>query len=509
MRRAAEREKHWKEMVDEEHKVVTSVAWYLQVELLRTKQVPEYTTMTTMKMSPDFWEGVLKGASTVYHNMYRNMATSKFVVSDIPDNPYNGRIGYIQGYDKNREGYQVIVCPKHSRDVRNGTSMFIRTKYMIPMLKRNTSSELWQKASKLIPKQETCTVDIKNWNQDQPDMKVKFRHVIYERLVAMYGFRENYEVAADTMLRTLSHAFEMADKEEQERIAREKFEHEAAMEAFFKSRVPVTSRPRREDKRSVPSINGKRNVQLRAVLTAKTEHFRSIINGREISCVGDHLFTFPFVTSDNSLLNCSEESSLFNIHGNEGNQDDSLFLDSNEPCPIVITSASMESLSPGNDIDEDVLNFCLNWMTGNTQAMKTFQTNALRVILGSRPGRWLRYFNGIDIFTPNVLLLPYDESGRKSLFVVVGAQNIQDYNKRTFRGSRPCILHFDPCNSSYGKHNSNHIADKIRTWLNAIWRRRESDRSDLVLPFHKRSLPLAKLSCECTFFSRRQLLRRE
>ena len=48
MRRAAEREKHWKEMVDEEHIAVTSIAWYLQVELLRTKQVPEYTTMTTI-----------------------------------------------------------------------------------------------------------------------------------------------------------------------------------------------------------------------------------------------------------------------------------------------------------------------------------------------------------------------------------------------------------------------------------------------------------------------------
>ena len=42
------------------------------------------------------------------------------------------------------------------------------------MLRRNTSSELWQKASKLMPKQETCTVNIKNWSQDQPDMKVKF-----------------------------------------------------------------------------------------------------------------------------------------------------------------------------------------------------------------------------------------------------------------------------------------------------------------------------------------------
>ena len=150
--------------------------------------------------------------------------------------------------------------------------MFIKTKYMIPMLRRSTS-ESWQRSFKLIPRQETCTANIENWNAEEPGIQVKFRHVIFERLISMYGFRENYEIAADTMLRTLMHAFEMSDKEVQERVAKEKTEHEAVMTSFFESHAPVLSRPRKVIRSSATLMNKKRNVQVRAVFKAKVEHF--------------------------------------------------------------------------------------------------------------------------------------------------------------------------------------------------------------------------------------------
>ncbi len=95
----------------------------------------------------------------------------------------------------------------------------------------------------------------------------------------------------------------------------------------------------------------------------------------------------------------------------------------------------------------------------------------------------------IDIFDYNMLLMPFHSQGQTSLFAIVGAKYIRDYTKIGFSKNRPCILHFDPNNSSLSKHDPRRVADRLRTWLNRLWRKRKSN--DLLsMPFQKRTMPL-------------------
>ena len=76
---------------------------------------------------------------------------------------------------------------------------------------------------------------------------------------------------------------------------------------------------------------------------------------------GEHLFTFPFHTTDNSLTSCSHD--LIELCGKLRDEvhDNVIFLKTTVTDTIVVTTTSVRSLSPGDDINEDVMNFCLKW----------------------------------------------------------------------------------------------------------------------------------------------------
>ena len=126
--------------------------------------------------------------------------------------------------------------------------------------------------------------------------------------------------------------------------------------------------------------------------------------------------------------------------------------------------------------------------SGSTHA---FDTHFLRRLFATTPSRWVQSMggSGLNIFDHNVLLVPFDASGHKSLFVIIGANNIRQYDTRFFRGSRPCILHLDPNDALRGRHDHHAIADKLRTWLNRIWRWENAENDYTVMPFNKRTMP--------------------
>ena len=100
----------------------------------------------------------------------------------------------------------------------------------------------------------------------------------------------------------------------------------------------------------------------------------------------------------------------------------------------------------------------------------------------------------VDIFTYNVLIMPYQCGMQKSLFVVLGANNIKDYMKRGFTGTRPCILHILPYATSNRSqlHAYNQVFSTIRTWLNALWRDNQCNGVQMSMPFTHRSMPLSR-----------------
>ena len=88
---------------------------------------------------------------------------------------------------------------------------------------------------------------------------------------------------------------------------------------------------------------------------------RNTMNRNEPNNSGETLFNFPFLTNDNSLLSCSENMNELNEHHVNGIRHDNIFSRRGDTDQIIITTESLRSLSPGIDIDEDVLNFCLKW----------------------------------------------------------------------------------------------------------------------------------------------------
>ena len=130
-------------------------------------------------------------------------------------------------------------------------------------------------------------------------------------------------------------------------------------------------------------------------------------------------------------------------------------------------------------------------MTSTSAISHAFDTHFLRVLFATTPQLWVENIHemGINIFDHNILLFPFEASGYKSLFIVLGANNIRNYTQRGFSGSRPCVLHLDPHNAVRGRHDHHAVADKLRTWMNRLWRWENAEDDHLLMPFNKRSMP--------------------
>ena len=84
----------------------------------------------------------------------------------------------------------------------------------------------------------------------------------------------------------------------------------------------------------------------------------------ETSLSEDYL-TKPFVISDKSLHTSGIGSREFDLlDGNEralSSIDGIIHKGFSHEEPVVITTQSFQSLSPGNEIDDSVCNLCLKW----------------------------------------------------------------------------------------------------------------------------------------------------
>ena len=125
-----------------------------------------------------------------------------------------------------------------------------------------------------------------------------------------------------------------------------------------------------------------------------------------------------------------------------------------------------------------------------------FPMTFINNLFGTTSTEWKRdrKHHNLDVFQHNILIMPFESEGHKSLFVVVGAQNIKDYHKRNFKKSRPCILHVAPFQTStpVQSHAYNVAHSKIRIWLNAMWRVSSGDNDLCSSPFTNRSIPMAR-----------------
>ena len=99
-----------------------------------------------------------------------------------------------------------------------------------------------------------------------------------------------------------------------------------------------------------------------------------------------------------------------------------------------------------------------------------------------------------DLFDYDVVIMPFEEDGQRSLFLVLGAGHFKDYMECNFRKTRPCILHILPHETSTRAqmHAYNAASSRIRTWLNALWRVKYCEQAYDSMPFTHRSMPTTR-----------------
>ena len=125
-----------------------------------------------------------------------------------------------------------------------------------------------------------------------------------------------------------------------------------------------------------------------------------------------------------------------------------------------------------------------------------FSSHFIDGLLGTSSKHWIAQTkrHNMNVFSHSLLVMPYLSGKHRSLFIVLGANNINDYMKHGFTGTRPCILHIVPYGTSDRRqlHAYNGVSSRIRMWLNALWQNGQCNDEFRSMPFTHRSMPMTR-----------------
>ena len=350
------RRAYWKDLIRIEIATILSIAWFIQMELIRTGQVPSVWTLTQMQKVPLFQQGLIKQASTVYNNVYRDRESSQFILTDTGIDQLDGRIGYIDSYNEVWVGYHSLLCERGSSNRNKSTSLFVKTEHMSAV-----KSFLPRKYNKEAKKKE-FSVGVHNLlpHTDGGVFEVKFCHDIFSHICKVHQTPErNSNVAYATMTKMMEEK-EGKEREQAARCEQHQAVYKEAMNTFYSTHEPVSTSPHKRLRTSLNRTDDNHELQVQSVWKAKFEHMQAIMNGKNASG-SEHLFTYPFLTTDNSLIQCLDGLAQLGQHHSAQEEDHVLNSSTLKHKPAVITSKSLISLSPGVDINEDIMDLCLKW----------------------------------------------------------------------------------------------------------------------------------------------------
>ena len=318
--------------------------------------MPPSITYTQMQKFPFFQKEVANKASTVYNDMYRERQYSQFILCDTGNNNLDGKVGFVDWYDTDSGLYHALLCPHGSSSFENSRPASVKPEYMQQVKKVRLYE--YNKT----PKRDDCDIGISNLlpNKEGEIFQVRVRHDVFQHICKVHDCPETCSnEASKTMTRLLGER-EKKEEEDQASLAKERDEYNRNLNNFFSKHDQIIARPRKKPRanRILPSLVD--GIQVQAVWKAKFEHIRYTMN-HHTEDDGEHLFTFPFATTDNSLASCGEGLNQLNAHHSEGVHQDSAFSSNMKMEPVVITTASIRSLSPGINMDEDIMNLCLKW----------------------------------------------------------------------------------------------------------------------------------------------------
>ena len=113
------------------------------------------------------------------------------------------------------------------------------------------------------------------------------------------------------------------------------------------------------------NLKPSRLLQIKSVWEAKIKHIISKVGQKRDHCCDrkehEHMFTFPFTTVDNSLHSLCTNLKDFSNHLQDDDIHDAVYSQNKFAPSIIIDANSVKSVSPGCDMDNDMMDFGLSW----------------------------------------------------------------------------------------------------------------------------------------------------
>ncbi len=357
---------YWAARTTVEEKMITSIAWYLRMELFRTKQLPSSMTPSLLRLCTSIQKNITNEAQFVYNKIYRDEKSSKFILADTGKGQMDGRRGEIISYNSISRRYMTVIHPRQASKSIQLQHMSVKIENMEPFTKGRL--QMYNRT----PKENTCQVSIRN---DFPStsnatsnaiesnalMTINFRHDIFSHICDQFNGRP--EMQSDEAFKQMESRLNRLEENERlqtDRIEKEQLEQCQIMKNFLHKHASVKDQPRKRHRFHAAMNTPRRNIQINSVWAAKVDYIRSVMD-RCNTQEEEHLFTFPFLTVDNSMRTCGHDTCHFKMDNDTRLTKDSLFPSLRGPDPIVITTSAVKSLAPGTKTDEDTIDVVLQW----------------------------------------------------------------------------------------------------------------------------------------------------
>ena len=346
----------WDVRIADEIASVASIGWILQMNLMRSGQLPFQYTPITIKRNVHLQRDISQQALIVYNQIYRDDKCSQFIVADTGNSDLDGRIGVITSYDEQLRCFRTMIRPTRSNNKGSMTNLNVKPEHMEPASKLH-----WHMYNRT-PKPDVAKALIPSRYPDTSGttFDLKFMVRVFEQLLKSYKHPERQPVEAYESLVKMLIEKEEDDEDQRKEIAKLQLDLNKNMHRFLSSHASNSSRPRKRIRSHGPQLTTSRKSQATALWKSKLEHVRSsMVQGDRIR--NEHLFTYPFDVKATSLFISSKGMDEMNDLCSASVNDDFQMPNCMDIEPIVVTTTTLQTMYPGVDMDEDALDFCMKW----------------------------------------------------------------------------------------------------------------------------------------------------
>jgi len=289
---------YWRPIIARELGLLLIINWYIKVELLRTHQLPPYMTFSQIDRVPALKEEIESQASLVCKSAFGGEDKfNMFCVADTGEVRRNGSIVIVTSYDPSTSRFDTKTCPRNIWNSKEAVCTSHAIAHMEPLHRRQANSTTHNNLG-------TAVFDMTNQNHfrghDRGSLFTKIRTAQFIDLLNYNAHPEQGPPCCRAKLISLLNDAETEEREDAAKVEAKRVELQKGLARLHSVETPASQRPRKKICNGGRKPNPQRMTQLRCIWKAKIEHYLS----KEYSSRGDdseYLFTFPFVTSDNSL----------------------------------------------------------------------------------------------------------------------------------------------------------------------------------------------------------------